>query len=172
MIIIHRDIEPPNILLNMPYVHNSALWSASADADTSLTPEERQAAQDFLQWTKDRELRYHLTDFELGKFSTGALLSRVTNAIHWAVGTPGYIAPEAMRDTPTFSARPDVYSLGCLLFSLCTCKQLPSLEVTGGKMSDVSDHYPKRLALINKRCLESDPSLRPNGREVLKELTD
>ena len=170
--IIHRDIKPQNILLSIPYTHNNILWSASNGNTQNLAPADHVLAREFLEWMKERTPWCHLTDFGLGKFSTGAMISRNTIASYGMVGTPGYIAPESLGENPVFSSRSDVYSFGCLLYTLCKCSQLPSPRLPGAAVPFIPGHYPKKLQFIIAQGLQQEPSRRPSSREVLNDLNE
>ena len=69
-----------------------------------------------------KEGRVKLTDFGVAAFTQGERDdTRMTAAAH-AVGTPGYMAPEAQQGT-TPDPRMDVYSLGVLLYEMLTGRQ-------------------------------------------------
>jgi serine/threonine protein kinase len=93
------------------------------------------------------------------------------------VGTPDYMAPEVWAGQAP-SRRSDVYSLGALLFELCT-GQAPFAEVAAGELAAVvttgaapalatrAPATDPRLAAIVDRCLARDPNDRyPSGDEL------
>ena len=88
------------------------------------------------------------------------------------VGTQGYIAPESMGDKPVYSSKSDMYSLGCLLYTLCRCKPLPSLGLPGSTIPPIQAHFPQRLQPVISKCVNSDPTDRPTGREVVNDLSE
>ncbi len=98
------------------------------------------------------------------------------------VGTPRYMAPEIWRGEPA-SLRSDVYSLGGVLYVMCTGHsphQLPDLialkeAVLGHRAPPVASEAPgisPRLAAIIDRCLEPDPANRFASAEALRDALE
>lgn len=94
------------------------------------------------------------------------------------LGTPLYMAPEAWRGEPA-SAATDVYSLGALLYELCTGKpphdfQLPddiraaALGSDARPLGETADDLEPRFATIIDRCLRRDPAARFASAEELQ----
>ena len=46
-------------------------------------------------------------------------------------GTPAYMAPETLEDVPAYNHTADLWSLGCVLFEICTLTQ----AFSGGRRS-------------------------------------
>jgi serine/threonine protein kinase len=101
------------------------------------------------------------------------------------VGTPNFIAPEAIKDCNQSDARSDLYSLGALGYFLLTGKEvfegetiaelcqkhLHETPVPPGERAG-RDFNPQ-LESILMRCLEKDPAARPQtAREVAQLLSD
>lgn len=77
------------------------------------------------------------------------------------MGTPGYTAPEQLRDAASVDARADVYSLGVLLFELFTGHLPFGIELDAPRVqAPVSGASPAVDALL-ARMLDSDPDARP-----------
>jgi hypothetical protein len=98
------------------------------------------------------------------------------------VGTPNFIAPEAIKDCNLSDARSDLYSLGALGYYVLTgrevfdgdsiaelCrKHLTETPVApGGRIGKVFDPQLESLLM---RCLEKDPAARPQSARELAQL--
>ena len=89
-------------------------------------------------------------------------------------GTPMYMPPEQWRGAPV--AKSDVYSLGCLLYELCTGDQpfhgtLPQLMLLHSEMlpqrpSTYRSEMSPTLEGLIMRMLSKDPAMRPTMDEV------
>ncbi|HYG75078.1 MAG TPA: bifunctional serine/threonine-protein kinase/formylglycine-generating enzyme family protein [Planctomycetota bacterium] len=98
-------------------------------------------------------------------------------------GTPGYMSPEQARGV-TLDARSDLFSYGCVLFSLCTgdmpftgdtlIAQLTSLAVdTPRNVSSIDAKIPQTLSDLIADLLEKEPDRRPaSATVVLERLND
>jgi serine/threonine protein kinase/tetratricopeptide (TPR) repeat protein len=97
------------------------------------------------------------------------------------MGTPDYMPPEAWRGEPA-TRRSDIYSLGALLFELCSGHP-PNIDVPFSdkrrvlqerdtpRLSEVAPDVDARLAAVIDRCLHRDPAQRfASGDELLGAL--
>ncbi len=96
-----------------------------------------------------------------------------------AMGTPGYMPPEAIRDDgEAMDERSDVYSLGAILFEILTgtlphtfttfldlAKKL--LDEDPGSARDVDASVPEALADLCAACLSRDMDARPPSADAL-----
>ena len=143
--LIHRDVKPANILLSERH-HQSAAGVGNAD------------------WTRNTP---KLTDFGLVKQLDASM--GLTGSGH-AIGTPHYIAPEALSGgavTPAY----DQYAVGVLMYQMLTgrppfqgtstlaiLQQALSQEVTPpGRLASA---VPRELETICLKCLDKDPRRR------------
>lgn len=94
-------------------------------------------------------------------------------ASYGPLGTPGFMAPEVLGADPRFSIKSDVYSLGCLIYSLATCR-LPGSQLGSAfaRTPELPTDYPVRMRRIVARCLSKEPVERPNSREVANEISE
>ena len=91
-------------------------------------------------------------------------------------GTPGYMAPEMVRDGAPLDARTDVYLLGAVLFELLTGRRLHSgrdlyalsLAAHRARMSALPDDTPPELVEIVTRACARDPAARFETAESLR----
>ena len=93
------------------------------------------------------------------------------------MGTPAYMAPEQARGEPP-SAGSDLFSLGCVIYRLCTCR-LPfegeSVMAVLTALSTTTPHRPRdwrselppALDDLVLRLLAKDPADRPESAEVV-----
>jgi len=114
----------------------------------------------------DREGRPHLTDFGLVR---GVDFQEITRSGQ-LLGTPGFLAPEAIRHAKTGSAA-DVFSLGCVLYESLTLRtpfpgDSPDQVVHRVLLHDpspldrVDPRIPRDLSNVVMKALEKEPGRR------------
>src|SRR6185436_7544381 len=137
--VVHRDIKPDNILVS---------GGAATVADFGIAKALSSARAD-----QDGE----------------ALTSLGTS-----LGTPAYMAPEQVAGDPNVDHRADIYSLGCVGYEMLTGQspfagKSPQQMLAAHVMEKPvplatrrADIPPSLIALI-ERCLEKEPSARPQS---------
>jgi len=155
--IVHRDIKPDNILLSggASTVADFGIAKAIAAAQRGNSP--------------DADRREDV--------STDALTS-----LGMSLGTPAYMAPEQVAGDPNVDHRADIYSLGCVAYEMLTGKtpfagRSPQQMLAAHVMEKPApieslrpDAPPRLVALVN-RCLEKEPSARPqSASEIVTQL--
>ncbi|KAJ8770891.1 hypothetical protein K2173_021806 [Erythroxylum novogranatense] len=151
--IIHCDIKPQNILLDDYY-------------------------------------NARISDFGLAKL----LVFNQSQTLTAIRGTKGYVAPEWFRNLPV-TVKVDVYSFGVLLLEIICCRRsvdpkdsIPEKAIltywaydcySEGSLDALVDYEPealkdrakmKRFVMVAIWCIQEDPSLRPNMRQVTQML--
>ncbi len=126
--------------------------------------------------------RIKVMDFGLAKLVEDGPMSKVTDTnIDFAVGTPGYIAPEQVRGE-TMDHRGDLYSVGVMMYELLTGR-LPfvgptSMDVLLAHATDppptfaeigLSGRVPVEVEQLVLDCLAKDPDDRPQSARELAE---
>jgi len=85
-----------------------------------------------------------LTDFGLAQASDDASLTRTG----YHPGTPQYMSPEQARGE-TVDARSDLFSLGSVLYTMCTGRPPFRAETSYGILRRITDNEPRPLREIN-----------------------
>lgn len=88
--------------------------------------------------------RVKLTDFGLARAADDASLTQSGVA----AGTPQYMAPEQARGEPV-DARADLFSLGSVLYALCTGRPPFRAETTMGVLRRVCEDAPRPIRELN-----------------------
>nr|XP_019943683.1 PREDICTED: serine/threonine-protein kinase Nek3 [Paralichthys olivaceus] len=118
-----------------------------------------------------------LTDngtIKLGDFGSACILNSSKAYAHTYVGTPYYVAPEIWDNKP-YNNKSDVWSLGCVLYELCTLRhpfQASSwksliLKVCRGTYPPLPKHLPYELQYLVKHMFKTNPKDRPSLHTIL-----
>ncbi len=121
-------------------------------------------------WLEAGSGRVKVLDFGLAQAALGDVRLTDPGSI---VGTPAYMAPEQTRGTPV-DARSDLYSLGVVLFELCTGRLpfahkevlalLSALAFDAPPpVTDLCPDLPPALADLIMRLLTKEPAERPSS---------
>ncbi|XP_061916875.1 serine/threonine-protein kinase Nek3 isoform X3 [Entelurus aequoreus] len=146
-------------------------WFAEMCAGASHIHEKRVLHRDL------KSKNIFLTDkgtIKLGDFGSACVLSSAEAYACTYVGTPYYVAPEIWENKP-YNNKSDVWSLGCVLYELCTLRhpfQAPSwksliLKVCRGSYPPPPRHLPPELQLLLRHVFKTDPKERPSLRTIL-----
>ena len=90
------------------------------------------------------------------------------------VGTPYYLSPELCEEKP-YNHKSDIWSLGCVLYELCTykhpfeAKNQGSLimKIVKGQYSPIPSNYSDGLKELVRLLLLKDYKKRPSIAEIL-----
>nr|XP_028577928.1 serine/threonine-protein kinase Nek3-like isoform X2 [Podarcis muralis] len=111
---------------------------------------------------------------KLGDFGSALLLSSPEAYACSYVGTPYYVPPEIWENTP-YNNKSDIWSLGCILYELCTLKhpfQANSwkhliLKICKGYYNPLPSHYTYELQYLIKQMFKKNPKNRPSATTIL-----
>lgn len=91
------------------------------------------------------------------------------------VGTPYYLSPELCEDKP-YNQKTDIWSLGCVLYELCTFKHpfeatnqgALIMKIVRAKFNPIPTNYSQSLKSLVEQLLQKDQKKRPGIDQVLK----
>mmetsp|Transcript_41070 Transcript_41070/g.136086 ORF Transcript_41070/g.136086 Transcript_41070/m.136086 type:complete len:577 (+) Transcript_41070:83-1813(+) len=111
---------------------------------------------------------------KLGDFGVSKVLKSEQALARTQVGTPYYVAPEVWRNR-SYNAKCDMWSLGCLLYELCTYRppfQAESMDglarkIMRGAYEPIPPGYSKELQTVIARLLVVEPARRAAVDDIL-----
>ena len=127
-------------------------------------------------WIEEDTQRVKILDFGLALAQTP--VDRLAGAGS-VIGTPGYLSPEQARTDP-LDDRSDLYSLGVVLYELCTGRLPLSSSNVSGQLVAILAHKPKPIRDLNpeipeplaeqiEQLLAKEARDRPRSAKVLAE---
>ncbi|XP_074843420.1 serine/threonine-protein kinase Nek3 isoform X2 [Carettochelys insculpta] len=111
---------------------------------------------------------------KLGDFGSARLLKNPMAYACTFVGTPYYVPPEIWENMP-YNNKSDMWSLGCILYELCTLKhpfQAKSwkhliLKICKGSYNPLPSQYSYELHYLIKQMFKTNPKNRPSASTIL-----
>ena len=111
---------------------------------------------------------------KLGDFGIARVLENTFQLCKTQIGTPYYLSPE-MCEGKNYNSKTDIWSLGCILYELCTLKHpFNAANVNGllmviirGKYQPISSYYSQNLKSLVQQMLTKDPAKRPSIDQIL-----
>ncbi|XP_026138468.1 serine/threonine-protein kinase Nek3 isoform X1 [Carassius auratus] len=111
---------------------------------------------------------------KLGDFGSACSLNSAKAYAQTYVGTPYYVSPEIWDNKP-YNNKSDVWSLGCVLYELCTLQhpfQSSSwksliLKVCRGTYAPLPSHFSYELHYLIKNMFKTNPKDRPSVHTIL-----
>jgi serine/threonine protein kinase len=151
----------------------------SAAHEAGLVHRDIKPANIWLETQRSGPPRAIILDFGLARKQADDVQITQSGAI---LGTPAFMSPEQARADKNVDARTDLFSLGCVLYVLCTAELPFKGETTMGVLTAlatrdptpphiISATTPKQLSDVIMRMLAKKPDDRPQtAREVIEEL--
>jgi serine/threonine protein kinase len=136
--LVHRDVKPSNILLSSVV---RGPWSVAKTEPTAGDGEV--SATDYGPRTTDHG-PVKITDFGLARAADDATLTQ-TGVV---AGTPMYMAPEQAKGG-SFDHRADLFSLGSVLYRLCTGRDPFTAATPLAVLRQVCEEEPRPIAELN-----------------------
>ncbi len=96
-------------------------------------------------WIEEGSERVKILDFGLALAQTPMDRIAGTGSV---IGTPGYLSPEQARTDP-LDDRSDLYSLGVVLYELCTGRLPLASSTVSGQLIAILSHTPKQISELN-----------------------
>ena len=105
---------------------------------------------------------------KIGDLGVAKVLNQTNNMAHTIVGTPYYLSPELCEEKP-YNHKSDIWSLGCVLYELCTFKHpfeasnqgALILKIMKGRFNSISSFYSSDLKQLTENLLEKNQVKRP-----------
>ncbi|KAI5625595.1 serine/threonine-protein kinase Nek3 [Silurus asotus] len=111
---------------------------------------------------------------KLGDFGSACALNSAKAYAQTYVGTPYYVSPEIWDNQP-YNNKSDIWSLGCVLYELCTLRhpfearswKSLILKVCRGTYTPLPSHLPYELHYLIKQMFKTNPRDRPSIHTIL-----
>ncbi|CAF1063352.1 unnamed protein product [Adineta ricciae] len=124
---------------------------------------------------KARNIFLKNNKIKIGDFGISRILVGTMDVATTFTGTPYYMSPEVMKHDG-YEAKSDIWSVGCLLYEMCTCqhafdgKGLMNViyKVVEGKPPELPKTYSKELNDLLKKMFIKDPKNRPTAAQLLE----
>ncbi|KAK3269105.1 hypothetical protein CYMTET_22428 [Cymbomonas tetramitiformis] len=114
---------------------------------------------------------------KLGDFGIAKVLEGTDDFATTVTGTPYYMAPEVCTNQP-YTLKSDVWSLGCVLYEMCTLKHAFAADSLLGLVYQIvqgncppipAERYDNQLSNLVAQMLARDSTKRPSTAQMLQE---
>ena len=111
---------------------------------------------------------------KLGDFGTAKCLEETGDFAETVVGSPFYLSPEICQGVP-YNSKTDIWSLGCVLYEMCTLEPAFSGDCIGGivmkilreEQPPIPGEYSNDLSQLVDWMLQKAPGRRPSISQIL-----
>lgn len=112
---------------------------------------------------------------KMGDFGIAKILDHTGQLSKTAIGTPYYLSPEICQGK-SYNAKSDVWSLGCVLYELCTlnhafdsnCMNGLIMKILRSRHSPIPYTYSQNLRSLVDSLLDKDQRKRPSVNQILR----
>ena len=114
---------------------------------------------------------------KLGDFGVSSIVEHTNAGTLTMAGTPLYMSPEMIKGDVKYSFPTDIWSLGCILYEMCSLKkayvgdgdtmQLLS-KIVDGPIPQLPDHCSNELKEIYESLMKKEPEQRTRIFDILK----
>lgn len=112
---------------------------------------------------------------KLGDFGIAKVLQHSFQLAKTRIGTPYYLSPE-ICEGKGYNSKTDVWSLGCILYELCTLKHAFHannlnqllMNIIRGRVSPIPSKFSQNLRTLVEALLQKDPAQRPSVKQILQ----
>ncbi len=151
--VVHRDLKPANGALPWRFI-------------------------DLVLYSR-RDSVWKLADFGLASEGTSTTLHTSLGR----KGTPGYRAPELLKESSKYNNKADMWSLGCILYELAVGRKafdddIATFEYTTSRETlaisfgtDIDDHCKETITTNILNMLQIELAARPSAADLLQEFT-
>lgn len=115
---------------------------------------------------------------KLGDFGVSKIVENTNAGTLTMAGTPLYMSPEMIKGENKYSFPTDIWSLGCILYEMCSLKKAYMVEngnsmqlldkIVEGPVPSLPDCFSAELKEIYESLMQKEPDQRPRIFDILK----
>lgn len=114
-------------------------------------------------------------EIKVGDFGIARVLQNTYDYANTVIGTPYYLSPEMCQELP-YNQKSDIWSLGCILYEMLTCRHAFSasnmkglvLKILRGTYEPILEVYSPEIRGLVAELLQREPIKRPSVKRILE----